>query len=232
MSCLAEVCPSEIIVVDDCSTDNSLEKLLAYQDEIRIIVNAKNSGVAYSRNVGLGEALGKYVVFLDADDMLLPESMEKRFKYLEKHPEVDMVFGEAKKINADRKNYHWSWEKCIKKLDKLETYSRKMNAQTLMWRKEVFQKYGGYYEALRSKEDKELLFRLGVHPDSPFKKKIRVKKLKDFMAVYRRHPDAKHKKRIADKKWKKETDRIFDARIKQLKKEGITQENTRFPRWI
>jgi glycosyltransferase involved in cell wall biosynthesis len=227
-SCVGQKHVSEIIVVDDHSTDDSLE--IIDQFPFATVVGQKeNRGVAYCRNTGLRYSQTKYVVFLDADDMLVPKSIERRVKYLEAHPNIGMVYGRAKKINVDRKNYNWSYKRCMDDFRGLETYSREMNAQTLMWRRDIFEKYGGYYESLRSKEDKELLFRLGIHRASPLKPKIKVKKLKDYMAIYRRHPKAKHKRRIADKKWHKETEKTFDKRIRQLKREGITRENTWFP---
>lgn len=230
LSCLVQNCHKEIIVVDDASTDNSVD-IVNEIPFVTLLKNEKNMGVADSRNRGLDHASGKYIKFLDADDMLWPGALKKQTKYLEKHSNVGMVYGEAKKINVDRKNYHWTYEQCVKRAKKLETYSRFMNAQTLLWRRDVFAKYGGYYEGLKSKEDKELLYRLGVHPKSPFKPKIKVKKLKEFIAVYRRHPEAKHKRRIADEVWKIETEAIFSSRIKELKKKGITLKNTWFPVW-
>lgn len=63
----------EIICVDDCSTDNSYEKLLKYNasnSKVRIYRNIENLGVSYSRNKGIDLAEGEYIVFLDADDYL------------------------------------------------------------------------------------------------------------------------------------------------------------------
>ena len=60
----------EIIVVDDFSEDKSLEKIDEFDSLIRIIKNKKNFGLAFSRNVGLKKAKGKYVVMLDSDDFL------------------------------------------------------------------------------------------------------------------------------------------------------------------
>jgi glycosyltransferase involved in cell wall biosynthesis len=227
-SCIHQGFLSEIIVVDDASTDDSVEVLGKFP-QVSVVENSKNRGVAYCRNRGLEKATGDYIVFLDADDMLLPKSIAMRAICLNENPGIDMVYGQAKKINVDRKNYQWSYKKCLSKLKSLESYSRRMNAQTLMWRRRVFEKHGGYYEPLRSKEDKELLFRFGIHRDSPLKQKIKVKKINRFVAVYRRHPKAKHKRRIANKKWAKETEKTFEHRIKKLKKEGVTRRNTWFP---
>jgi len=220
----------EIIVVDDHSVDESYYKAAAfaydYPHRVQVIQHDTNLGVAAARNTGLRKASYEYVTCVDADDMLTPNSIEVRAKYLDDHPNVDMVWGNAYKINVDRGNYLWGYEKCIRERRALEVYSRRLNAQTVMWRTSVFDKYGLYYEKLRSREDKELLYRLGLHPDSPMPKVVKAKKLNEFMAIYRRHPQAKHKRRIKDKVWAKETEKIFKKRIADLKKNGITEENT------
>ena len=60
----------EIIVVDDFSVDKSLEKIEDFDSLIKIIKNKKNYGLAYSRNLGIKKAKGKFVVMLDSDDYL------------------------------------------------------------------------------------------------------------------------------------------------------------------
>lgn len=218
----------EIIVVDDCSTDKSIEVVKKFGMNISLAFSCENKGVSAARNRGMQHARGEYIVFLDADDMLTPNSIMARAKYLDANRNVSMVWGKAYKINQERNNYKWGYRKCMASYGSLEVYSRRCNAQTIMWRRRVFEKYGLYYEGLRSKEDKEMLYRLGLHPDSPMPRVIKAKKLDRFMAIYRRHPKAKHKMRVADKKWFNETERIFNDRIKQLKKEGITPQNTEF----
>lgn len=220
--------PLSIIVVHDGCGDG----LILAGDLVQQLYSQENHGVSWARNRGLDEmGDAKYVWFLDADDMALPGGIEVRVDFLEKHPDVDMVWGNALKINVDRKNWDWGYNACMDHITNLERYSRRLNAQTLLWRREVFAQFGGYYEGLRSKEDKELLFRLGLHPDSPFEPRIKARRIKDDIAIYRRHPGAKHKKRMADPKWVAECERVFADRMKQLKREGITRDNTRFPVW-
>ena len=66
----------EMIIVDDCSTDNSEEVVtpfLKLDKRIRFLKNGKNSGAAVSRNNALREAKGRWIAFLDSDDLWLPE---------------------------------------------------------------------------------------------------------------------------------------------------------------
>ena len=75
----------EMIIVDDCSTDNSCEvvkPLMAEDGRIRLLKNAKNSGAAVSRNYALREAKGKWIAFLDSDDLWLPEKLEKQVAFM------------------------------------------------------------------------------------------------------------------------------------------------------
>lgn len=69
----------EIIVVDDGSTDNSKEVLKKYShnDKIKLIYNKKNSGLSYSRNVGLENATGDYIGYIDSDDYVDLDYYEK-----------------------------------------------------------------------------------------------------------------------------------------------------------
>ena len=74
----------EVIMVDDCSTDRSLEVVHTYRDpRIRIVRQFKNSGESASRNLGLANARGKYVYFMDDDDALLPDCLETFFRAAE-----------------------------------------------------------------------------------------------------------------------------------------------------
>ena len=75
----------EMIISDDCSTDNTRKVIEPYMQEdsrIKYICNEKNSGAAITRNNALKVAKGKWIAFLDSDDLWLPEKLEKQVAFM------------------------------------------------------------------------------------------------------------------------------------------------------
>lgn len=82
----------DILLVDDGSTDRSVEIIKSYQDtRIRLIQNEKNMGIPYTRNVGLKEAKGKYIAIMDSDDIAVSNRIERQIQYLETNPHIDAI---------------------------------------------------------------------------------------------------------------------------------------------
>ncbi|MSS59514.1 glycosyltransferase [Erysipelotrichaceae bacterium Oil+RF-744-GAM-WT-6] len=76
----------ELIIVDDCSTDNTDEVVESFSDpRIHYFHNEKNSGAAVSRNKALREAKGQWIAFLDSDDLWVPEKLERQIAFMEKN---------------------------------------------------------------------------------------------------------------------------------------------------
>ena len=76
----------ELLIIDDCSSDSTIQILEKYQDaRIKIFVNEQNSGAAVSRNRALREANGQWIAFLDSDDLWNPEKLEKQISFMEKN---------------------------------------------------------------------------------------------------------------------------------------------------
>lgn len=89
----------ELLIVDDCSTDNTDEVVAAYTDpRIKYVKNEKNSGAAVSRNKALAMASGKWIAFLDSDDLWTPDKLEKQITFMQQN------------------NYHFSYT-CYEEID-------------------------------------------------------------------------------------------------------------------
>lgn len=84
----------EIIVVDDGSTDDTAQKLIAYGDRI-VYLYQPNSGEAAARNTGISHSKGELIAFLDSDDIWLQGKLERQAEFLADHPEVGMVASHA-----------------------------------------------------------------------------------------------------------------------------------------
>lgn len=78
----------ELILIDDCSKDDGrekIERILSEGDKrIRLIAKPANEGAARARNTGIQAAKGRYIAFLDADDIWLPDKLERELSFMEK----------------------------------------------------------------------------------------------------------------------------------------------------
>lgn len=89
----------ELLLVDDGSTDGSMEMALSYEKKypgkVRYLQHPgrENRGASASRNLGVERARGEYIAFLDADDVWLPEKLERQIAILDSWPEAAMVYG-------------------------------------------------------------------------------------------------------------------------------------------
>ncbi len=82
----------ELILVDDCSTDNSCAVINQYcNDQIKLLTKGKNEGAAKARNSGIAVAKGRYIAFLDADDVWFPSKLEKEVLFM-KEKQASFVF--------------------------------------------------------------------------------------------------------------------------------------------
>jgi len=119
----------ELLIVDDCSTDNTKNIVKQFDDKrIKFFQNEKNSGAAISRNKALREARGKWIAFLDSDDLWYPDKLEKQIKFMEdnnyhfsytNYEEIDehanhsnILITGPKKISK-RKMYNYCWPGCL-----------------------------------------------------------------------------------------------------------------------
>jgi glycosyltransferase involved in cell wall biosynthesis len=92
----------ECIIIDDCSTDNTIAVIETIDDDrIRLIRKKHNTGYVESLNMGIREAKGKYIARMDADDISLPERLAKQVDFLDHHQHTAVVATKIKLIDEN-----------------------------------------------------------------------------------------------------------------------------------
>lgn len=96
----------EMIIVDDCSSDDSYSIASDFSckdSRIKVLKNDKNRGAAYSRNVGIAVSIGEYVAFLDGDDLWEKQKLEKQIKFM-KENNYDFTYTNFTEISSNGEN--------------------------------------------------------------------------------------------------------------------------------
>jgi len=194
----------ELLLVDDGSTDCSTKiahkYIEKYPKKVRYLAheNHQNKGMSATRNLGIRNAQGEYIAFLDADDVWLSNNLEQYVNIFNVQPEVDMIYGNTQKW--------YSWTGNPEDLKRDQLYDLGINTEilvnppvlfdlliqekisapctcSLIVKREVLQKMGGFAEYFR-----------GMYEDQAFYAKIFLKSpifiSKIQGAKYRKHPDS------------------------------------------
>jgi len=156
----------ELIVVDDCSNDATLSILREIEDSrLRVIHNERNEGIANSLNRAVAVAVGKYVAFLDHDDLSLPYRLQIQCQLLDENPEIGMVGSSCRIIDASGNLVRDAIVRCNDA--ELRWYLIWYNPffhTTLMARRSAITKIRGYSSDpnYRFSEDYEMMSRLAM----------------------------------------------------------------------
>ncbi len=185
----------EFIIVDDGSTDHTLDIIMQYAtlDKRIIVITRKNIGLSQSLNDGIKIARGQYIARMDSDDICSADRLEKQVNYLNYHPDIHMVGSNYYIIYNDRLS-----EECVKKykgshkrgqvpIDHENMFlsiseSQKFMHASAMIRRELYDRVG-YYDDYLS-EDIEFNFRVAS-------KGYGIAKLEDELYGYRAREDSK-----------------------------------------
>ena len=137
----------EVLVCDDASTDNTREEIEALCQEfshLKAIFKTQNAGLAENMKTLLGEAGGKYIAYLDGDDVALPGKLQKQVDYLDNHPECQMVFHESDMFDSQTNEtirlysqtfYNWQHIPPQSDITHLIRYGTYMQASSVMFRR-------------------------------------------------------------------------------------------------
>lgn len=152
----------EFLICDDGSTDGTWNLLCCLSDQFENIVLLRNEyhkGLAYSLNRCIEVSRGTYFARMDADDTCLPDRFEQQLKFLEAHPEFDLVGTQCIFVYDDGKKYFFDKPE-YPTADVLPLKTPFVHP-TVMFRRRVFEKLGGYNvsEQTMRCEDLELWYR-------------------------------------------------------------------------
>ena len=171
----------EFIIINDGSSDSSLKIVKSISDNRIVLIDQKNTGLAIALNNGIKIAKGKYIARMDADDISMPERLKLQFEFLENHPEVIVVGGNADVIDKSgdyvyTSNQMLEWEMIKNKLPETPFFH-----SSTMYRKSSFETVGGYPELYRI-EDVVFFNRLSRIGE--------LRNLKEVLIKYRLTPSA------------------------------------------
>jgi glycosyltransferase involved in cell wall biosynthesis len=167
----------EYLVIDGGSTDGSVEIIKKYTGHLAYWVSKPDEGQSDAINKGFEASNGSILAWLNSDDLLEPSAVSIAVYFLEKHPDIGMVFGD--RVYIDGKNntirsvsmpsfrpWHLRWGAYIPQ-------------ETAFWRRELFFQVGKLDTGLRNSMDTDLWFRIN--------KVARIKHIPAFLGRYRQH---------------------------------------------
>ena len=163
-SCLAQTYSNiEIIVVDDKSTDNTLEILKGYGEKIKVFPVEKQNGLGNVINIGIRASKGKYIARMDADDIMYPDRIEKQVEYLENNPSCVAVGGQIDVINENSDiTGHREYAQNDKDLKKNRFLFQPFAHPAVTLRKSTLEEIGLYPEDMWKVEDVKLFLILST----------------------------------------------------------------------
>jgi len=192
----------EIIVVDDCSTDDGISVVESYRDDrIKIVRNEVNSGTAATRNRGFQEAKGEYVALLDSDDIALPDRIEKQVRYLEENKDIYLVGGNRLNFTSDREIGRSKHSTDSEELKVSLLFDMDFTNPAIMMRSIVTREFS-QDSHFKVGQDYDYIYRVS--------KKYRVSNLEDIVIKYRLHGEQASQNTRYDKYHRVIKTRVFD----------------------
>jgi len=152
----------ELIVVDDGSSDDTAAELAKYGSRLQV-VRTERRGVSAARNIGVGRAMGRYIAFLDSDDLWRPEKLARQTKFMAHHPEIQICQTEEIWIrNGVRVNPKAVHRKPSGDVFRASLELCLVSPSAVMMTRQLFRDLGGFDETFPVCEDYDLWLRIAV----------------------------------------------------------------------
>lgn len=200
----------ELIIVNDCSTDNSLDIAEHFQlqdKRIRIISNRRNLQIARSLNKGMKSAKGQYLAWTSDDNMYKPNALKVMLEYLTHNPQVDFVYSALDIIDENNQLIRTVFPDTIEKI-----YLRCVVGFCFLYKRIIPEKIGGYNSSWSLVQDYEYWIRCSRY--------FNMVPIYENLYIYRRHPLA-----LTHQKKPQLTKEHENLIIKYLKTSNISKKN-------
>jgi glycosyltransferase involved in cell wall biosynthesis len=151
----------ELLVVDDGSTDATLEALRPFLGRVKLLRRATRRGVSAARNLGLAAARGEWLAFLDSDDLWRPEKLARQMAYFAAHPEYllcqteEIWIRRGVRVNPPRHCRKFGGDIFLPSLERCL-----ISPSAVMLNRRLMEEHGGFDETLPAAEDYDLWLRL------------------------------------------------------------------------
>jgi glycosyltransferase involved in cell wall biosynthesis len=152
----------DVIIVDDGSTDSTPDVIQKFLSPRVRSIRQENQGLSAARNAGLAASTAEYIVFLDADDRLLPDALQKGLACLQENPECAFAFGRHRLISENGSLL----KECFPYRVTSDHYAALLHFNfiemhaTVMYRRPVFEVVGPFNPSLKACEDYDIYLRI------------------------------------------------------------------------